>query len=71
MREKVNWYRKTVKFLSEVWVELKKTSWPNRKEVYGTTVVVIITTLICSGFLYIVDMILMKVMNFILEGFGK
>jgi preprotein translocase subunit SecE len=67
----VNWYRKIVKFLSEVWVELKKTSWPSRKEVYGTTLVVIITTLICSGFLYVVDMILVRVMNFILEGFGK
>ena len=60
-----------VTFLSEVWVELKKTSWPTRKEVYGTTIVVIIATLIFSGFLYIVDMILVRAMNFILEGFGK
>lgn len=67
----MNWYKKTVQFLSEVWIELKKTSWPTRKEVYGTTVVVIAATLICSAYLYVIDMMLVKVMNFILEGFGK
>ena len=67
----MNWYRKMMQFLSEVWVELKKTSWPTRKEVYGTTVVVIITTLICSGFLYIVDMFLSEAMEFIFKQLAK
>ena len=33
-------------FVIETWAELKKTSWPERKEVSGTTVVVIVTVLI-------------------------
>ena len=54
-------------FLSEVWAELKKTTWPNRKEVYGTTVVVIVTVLICAFYLWVVDLFLSKGMNVIFE----
>jgi preprotein translocase subunit SecE len=45
-------------FLFDVWAELKKTTWPARREVYGTTVVVIVTVLICAFFLWVVDLIL-------------
>ena len=54
-------------FVSEVWAELKKTTWPNRKEVYGTTVVVIVTVLICAFYLWVVDLFLSKGMNVIFE----
>jgi len=67
----VNWYRKIVQFLLEVWVELKKTSWPNRKEVYGTTIVVLIAIVICAAFLYVVDLSLSKIMNVIIGTFEK
>jgi len=67
----VNWYKKIVQFLFEVWIELKKTSWPNRREVYGTTIVVIIATILCSAFLYVVDLSLSKIMNFIIGTFEK
>ena len=42
---------------------LKKTTWPGRQEVYGTTLVVIVTVLICAFFLWIVDLILNKGME--------
>jgi preprotein translocase subunit SecE len=45
-------------FITEVVAELKKTTWPGRREVYGTTVVVIVTVLICALYLWVVDMIL-------------
>ena len=45
-------------YMGEVWSELKKTTWPAKKEVYGTTVVVIVTVLICAAYLYVVDLIL-------------
>jgi preprotein translocase subunit SecE len=54
-------------FLSEVWAELKKTTWPSRKEVYGTTLVVIVTVLICAFYLWVVDLFLSKGMNVIFE----
>ncbi len=50
--------RRFRQFLVEVWAELKKTTWPSRREVYGTTVVVIVTVLLCALYLYIVDIIL-------------
>ncbi|MEW5807568.1 MAG: preprotein translocase subunit SecE [Acidobacteriota bacterium] len=65
------WYKKFKQFLSEVWLELKKTSWPNRKEVYGTTIVVIIAVIICSAFLYVVDVTLTNIITFILKSFEK
>ena len=58
-------------FLSEVVAELKKTTWPRRREVYGTTVVVIVTVLICAAFLWAVDMVLAKTMGTIFKVFGS
>ena len=57
-------------FLIDVWAELKKTTWPGRKEVYGTTVVVIVTVLICAFYLWIVDLGLNKAMNFVFRTLG-
>ncbi len=56
-------------FLTETWSELKKTTWPGRKEVYGTTLVVIVFVLICAFYLWVVDMALSKGMNVIFEAF--
>jgi preprotein translocase subunit SecE len=46
---------KTRQFLQEVKMELKRVTWPTRKETIGSTVVVIILVLIISFFLGIVD----------------
>jgi preprotein translocase subunit SecE len=54
----VGWFTRFRQFLTEVWAELKKTTWPGRREVYGTTVVVIVTVLICALYLFVVDKIL-------------
>lgn len=47
--------KKMVQFLKEVKVELKKVTWPNRPEVIGTTIVVIIAVLIFGIYLFMVD----------------
>ena len=59
----MNHLKRFKQFLSEVWGELKKTTWPGKQEVYGTTLVVIITVLICAFFLWVVDLILNKGME--------
>jgi len=69
----VNWFRRIRQFLIEVTAELNKTSWPNRKEVTGTTVVVIIFVIICAGYLFVVDFVLNSAVDFVfkrLGGFG-
>ena len=52
------WWEMARQFLIEVWVELKKTTWPGKREVYGTTLVVIVMVVICAVFLWGVDMVL-------------
>ena len=67
----MNSFKKLKQFLVEVWSELKKTTWPGRKEVYGTTVVVIVTVLICAVFLWVVDLILNAGMGAVFRAFGR
>ena len=45
----------SIQFLREVKVELKKVTWPTRKQAMGSTVVVIILVMIISLFLGVVD----------------
>ncbi len=47
--------KKAKAFLVEVRAEFKKVTWPPRKEVYGTTVVVIITVFFFGFYLYGMD----------------
>lgn len=49
---------KTRQYVSDVSSEVKKVSWPSRKEVYGTTIVVIITVFIFGFYLWVVDLVL-------------
>jgi len=53
-------------FFKEVKVELKKVIFPGREEVIGSTKVVIITVLIVSLFLGVVDIGLSKLVGLIL-----
>ncbi len=51
---------KAKNFLSEVRIEVKKVTWPSRKEATGGTMVVLVVVLIVSIFLGIIDTILSK-----------
>jgi len=63
------WIRKARRFLSEVTVELKRTTWPSRKEVRGTTLVVIVTVFVFAVFLFAVDYVLSQGVTRIFEAF--
>ena len=45
-------------FIKEVQVEFSKISWPSRNELRDSTVVVILTVLIVSAFIGVVDQLL-------------
>lgn len=53
-------FKKIIDFFSEVKLELKKVVFPSKKEVIGSTWVVIISVLISALFLGVVDMGLAK-----------
>ena len=47
-------------FMSEVRSELRRVTWPPKTEVYPTTIVVIVTTIIFGVLLYTVDVLFSK-----------
>ncbi len=55
-------------FLSEVKVEVKKVTWPSRKDAMGGTMVVMVVVLIIAVFLGIVDTILSKIVEALISG---
>ena len=59
--------KKIIQFLKEVKIELKKVTWPNRKEVINSTIVVLIATAIITTFLYIVDVGLSRIVGLIIK----
>ncbi len=60
-------FNKIRNFLKEVKIELKKVVFPTREEVIGSTKVVIITVLIISLFLGLVDLGLSKLVGLALR----
>lgn len=54
-------------FFSEVKAELKKVTWPGRQEVYGTTIVVIITTIAFGFYLFGADLVFSRALSLILK----
>src|SRR5579862_5202688 len=57
-------------FLSEVRNELKRVTWPSQKEVYATTVVVILTSAFFGLYLFVLDIGIDKALAWILQRFG-
>ena len=58
---------KSLQFLREVKVELKKVTWPSRKQTLGSTVVVIVLVMLISLFLGVVDMGLSSLVRIVLQ----
>ena len=56
-------FKKTVTFVKESREELKKVTWPERDEVTSFTIVVIVTVVIVSLFLWVVDTGLMSLIQ--------
>lgn len=65
--QRQGWVQRSIQFLREVRVELKKVTWPTRKQTIGSTVVVLILTFIISVFLGLVDVGLTNFVRVILQ----
>jgi len=52
------WFGRARRFLVDVRAELGRVTWPTRREVYATTVVVILVSLFFGIYLYGVDIVL-------------
>lgn len=55
------------KFLREVRAELKKVSWPNRKELAANTGVVLVAVVIVAVMIWVIDTAFTEVLRFIIK----
>jgi len=64
MREYVE---RVTTFLQDVQTETKKVTWPSRKDVMGSTVVVIVAVFVLAGFLGIIDFVLSLLIGLLIK----
>lgn len=69
--EQGNWLTqfptRTKNFLSDVRNEMRKVTFPNRKEVQATTTVVIITVILFGIYFFILDQVIASAVNWVLH----
>ena len=64
------WWGRSRRFLSEVRNEMARVTWPTRREVYATTLVVILTSVFFGVYLYGIDLVVSRLMGLIFRTFG-
>lgn len=52
----VGWFGRARRFLTDARSELTRVTWPTRREVWATTVVVILTSLVFGVYLWVIDL---------------
>jgi len=62
-------FRNIIEFLKDTRKELNNVSWPGRREVTGTTIVVIAAVFFFGFFLFIADIIVQNGMDYLLRAF--
>ena len=70
--EQIKTWPKAVKdYFNELKLEMRRVTWPSRKQVESTTVVVILTVFAFAGYFQIVDQVLAKSITKITQVFAR
>lgn len=64
------WWLQTREFFHDTNAEMRKVTWPTRNEIVGTTLVVIIATLVFAVYLWGCDVLFFKAIDFLFSRFG-
>ena len=64
------WVGRARVFLAQVRNEMERVTWPTRKEVYATTLVVILTSVFFGLYLWGIDLVLNRLAGFLFGMFG-
>ena len=64
------WWGRSRRFLSEVRNEMGRVTWPSRKEVYATTIVVILFSVVMGLYLFLVDLGLDRLIRWVYRTLG-
>jgi preprotein translocase subunit SecE len=60
-------FKRVRNYLADVWAEMKKVSWVQRKELFTTTLVVIIFSSVLALFVGVVDFIFSRLLGIVLK----
>ncbi len=66
----MGWFGRGRQFLTEVRAEMTRVTWPTRREVWATTIVVILVSVVIGLYLYAVDLGLSSLVGWIIGRFG-
>ncbi|HEV2353583.1 MAG TPA: preprotein translocase subunit SecE [Terriglobia bacterium] len=62
-------WQRFIDYCREVKVEMRRVTWPGKQEVYGTTVMVLLTTFAFAAFFYVCDQsfsrLVLKVLDYL------
>jgi preprotein translocase subunit SecE len=71
MSDAVGWLPRKIAegraFIAEVRSELKKVTWPGRREVYSTTIVVIATSIFFGFYLWGLDLVFSRILSLVMK----
>ena len=65
-----NWLQNSRTFLTEVRNEMRRVTWPSRREVYATTIVVLLTSAFFGIYLWGLDLVIGRGIEWIFRSFG-
>jgi len=65
------WPAITKNYIGELQNEMKRVTWPNRKQVEGTTAIVIITVFAFAAYFFVVDKAMFSAVHGIQQAFSK
>ncbi|PSQ66764.1 MAG: preprotein translocase subunit SecE [Bacteroidetes bacterium SW_8_64_56] len=60
----MTWIRE---YLENVIAEMEKVNWPSRDELISSTLVTIVATLIISGFIFLADQVIQRVLRILYQ----
>jgi len=71
MADVKQWVQDTKDYINDLKLEMKRVTWPNRKQVEGTTAVFIFSVFAFAAYFWVVDSILFRGVNSIFTFFKK
>jgi len=66
MAEEKNWWHSTQDYVNDLRLEMRRVTWPNRKQVESTTAVVIFAVFAFAGYFFVVDSLLARGIRWVL-----
>jgi preprotein translocase subunit SecE len=61
---------RAIKYFSDSYEELKKVSWPTRKQLIRDTLIVVVSSTVITAFIAVIDFGLSKVLEFLVSAQG-